>query len=64
MNVANVTGVADVDISYHFGSSESLHNQSKSWFFVNHWDGCKIGDSGIVPLGGLAVGEQMWKLQG
>jgi len=45
MNVVNVTDVVDVDKSSHFRLSESLHNQSKSWFFVNNWDGCKIRDS-------------------
>jgi len=63
VNVANVTAVADVDKSYHFRQSESLHKQSKSWFFVKNWDGCKIRDSWIIPLGGSALGEQMCKLQ-
>jgi len=41
MNVTNVTCRG----CYHFRWSESLHNQNKSWFFVNSWDDCKIRDS-------------------
>jgi len=53
VNVANVTDVADVDRSYHFGSSESLHNrliESKSWISVNNWDSCRIRDSQTISL--------------
>jgi len=41
VNVTNVTCSG----CYHFRWSESLHNQNKSWFFVNNWDSCKIRDS-------------------
>ena len=32
-------------------------NQSKSWFFVNNGDGCKVRDSGITALGQLGLGR-------
>ena len=41
VTVGNVTDVADVDNNYHFRSSEPLHSQRKSWFFVKNGDGCK-----------------------
>jgi len=48
---------------YHFRRSESLHNQNKSWFFVNNRDSCDKRDSGIIPLGLGRTGMQITEIR-
>jgi len=48
---------------HHVRWSESLHNQNKSWFFVNNWEGCEIRVSGIIPLGLGRTGMQTTEIR-